>query len=123
MTDPYGAVELFHLAERRDWLAAAAAGEYRVSTRGVTLDEQGYIHCSLQSQLRGVAELVYADSEADELVVLVIDARRVPDPIRYEAPVPGADEYPHIYGPLPMEAVTAVIPVSRDDAGRLILPD
>jgi uncharacterized protein (DUF952 family) len=47
----------------------------------------------------------------------------VPDPIRYEAPVPGADRYPHIYGPLPAEAVTAVLDVGRDEAGRLILPD
>jgi uncharacterized protein (DUF952 family) len=123
VTDAHGAAELFHLAERRNWLAAAAAGEYRVSTRGVTLDEQGYIHCSLRHQLRGVAELLYADSDGDDLVVLVIDPHRVPDPIRFEAPDPGADSYPHIYGPLPTAAVTGVLPVGRDRSGRLILPD
>jgi hypothetical protein len=34
--------ELFHLADRGEWLAAATAGEYLMSTRGLTLAEQGY---------------------------------------------------------------------------------
>ena len=113
--------ELFHLADRGEWLAAAAAGEFRVSTRGVTLAEQGFIHCSLRHQVRGVAERYYAD--ADDLVLLVIDSDRVAAPIRYEAPADGAEEYPHIYGPLPAPAVTAVEPVGRDENGRFILPD
>jgi hypothetical protein len=37
--------------------------------------------------------------------------------------VPGAEKYPHIYGALPMDAVTGVIAVSRDAAGRLVLPE
>lgn len=113
--------ELFHLANRSEWLAAEAAGEYQRSTRGVTLAEQGFIHCSLRHQLRGVAELYYAD--ADDLVVLIVDTDRVASPIRYEAPPGSLEPYPHIYGPLPAGAVTAVIPVGRDQEGRLILPD
>ena len=112
---------LFHLADRGEWLAAAADGEYRMSTRGVTLPEQGFIHCSVRHQVRDVAERYYAD--ADDLVLLVIDSARVSSPIRYEAPADGAEEYPHIYGPLPVGAVTAVVPVGRDREGRLILPD
>jgi uncharacterized protein (DUF952 family) len=54
--------ELFHITERAAWLQAVPAREYRMSTRGVTLEEQGYIHCSLRHQLRGVAELVYGDA-------------------------------------------------------------
>jgi uncharacterized protein (DUF952 family) len=113
--------ELLHITQRSDWLAAAAAGEYAMSTRGVTLAEQGFIHCSLRHQLRGVAEAVYGD--ADDLVVLVIDSERLQAPVRYEAPEPGAEAYPHIYGPLPAGAVTDVIPVSRQADGRLILPE
>jgi len=113
--------ELFHITERAAWLEAARSGCYRMSTRGVTLEDQGFIHCSLRHQLRGVAELVYGD--ADDLVVLVIDSAKVPAPVRYEASGPGAEEYPHIYGALPTDAVTAVITVCRDEAGRLILPE
>ena len=46
-----------------------------MSTRGVTLEQEGYIHCSLRHQLRGVAE--YLDGDADDLVVLVIDSTKV----------------------------------------------
>jgi uncharacterized protein (DUF952 family) len=112
--------KLYHITERPVWEAASAAGEYHMSTRGVPLDEQGFIHCSLRHQLRQVAELVYGD--ADDLVVLVIDGSRVTAPVRYEAAEPGAEEYPHIYGPLPAAAVTAVLPVGRDGTGRLLLP-
>jgi uncharacterized protein (DUF952 family) len=111
--------ELFHITGRQTWLAASQAGEYRVSTRGVTLEEQGFIHCSLPHQLRGVAECVYGD--ADDLVVLVIDPARLPCPVRFEDV--GGDSYPHIYGAVPAYAVTRVITVSRDAAGRLVLPE
>lgn len=92
-----------------------------MSTRGVTLEEEGFIHCSLPHQLRGVAEFLYSD--ADDLVVLVIGSDRVPARVRYEAPEPGAQDYPHIYGAVPVSAVTDVIAVSRDQAGRLVLPE
>jgi uncharacterized protein (DUF952 family) len=112
--------DLFHITERASW-AASQPGEYRTSTRGVTLEEQGFIHCSLRHQLRAVAECVYGD--ADDLVVLVIDTARLPVPVRYEAAEAGGEKYPHIYGAVPAPAVTEVIAVSRDDAGRLLLPD
>jgi len=107
--------ELFHLADRRQWEAAQAAGRYEVSTRGKTLREVGFIHCSQRHQVRPVADAIFAD--ADDLVLLTIDGDRVPAPIRYEGP-----DFPHIYGPLPVAAVVAAVPVHRDEAGRLDLP-
>ncbi|HET9092291.1 MAG TPA: DUF952 domain-containing protein [Acidimicrobiales bacterium] len=115
--------ELLHITERVTWLEAAMTGEYRMSTRGVTLAEQGFIHCSLRHQLRPVAEFLYGDAAADDLVVLVIDSERVPAVVRYEAPEPGGEQYPHIYGVLPASSVTEVVAVRRDAAGRLVLPD
>jgi uncharacterized protein (DUF952 family) len=117
--------ELLHITERTVWLEAARSGSYEMSTRGVTLQDEGFIHCSLRHQLRGVAEYVYGDAgDAGDLVVLVIDSAKVPAPVRYEAPEPGAaEQYPHIYGPLPVDAVTGVIAVSRDGAGRMVLPE
>jgi uncharacterized protein (DUF952 family) len=114
--------ELLHITERAVWLDAVRSGSYEMSTRGVTLADEGFIHCSLRHQLRGVAEYVYGD--AGDLVVLVIDSAKLPAPVRYEPPEPGAaEEYPHIYGPLPVDAVTEVVTVSRDDAGRMVLPE
>src|SRR5215207_10800155 len=107
--------ELFHLADRRQWEAARAAGRYEISTRGKTLAEVGFIHRSRRHQVRPVADAVFAD--ADDLVLLTIDGDRVPAPIRYEGP-----DFPHIYGPLPVDAVVEVRPVTRDATGRLRLP-
>jgi uncharacterized protein (DUF952 family) len=113
--------QLFHLTERATWLAAGPGGEYRMSTRGATLAEAGFIHCSLRHQLRQVAELWYQD--VDDLVILVIDQALVPAPVRYEAAAPGAEEYPHIYGPVPVAAVTEVVTVGRDETGSFVLPE
>lgn len=114
--------ELFHITERETWLSAARAGEYRMSTRGITLGTQGFIHCSFRHQLTAVAEFVYGDVPDAELVVLVIDSDRVGAPIRFEAAEPDGPEYPHVYGALPVGAVIATIAVSRDAAGHLVLP-
>jgi uncharacterized protein (DUF952 family) len=112
--------EILHIAERAAWDAGRAAGEYRMSTRDMTLEQEGFIHCSLPHQLRGVAERYYGD--AADLVVLVVDTDLLPSPVRFEPPAPGAEEYPHIYGPIPLSAVTRVIDVTRDAGGRFILP-
>ena len=56
-------------------------------------------------------------------MVLAIDSTRLPVPVRYEAPEPGAERYPHIYGAVPAHAVAEVIPVHRDATGRLVLPE
>jgi uncharacterized protein (DUF952 family) len=112
--------DLFHITERAAWVAAQETREYRLSTRNRTLEDEGFIHCSLRHQLRGVAEHLYAD--ADDLVVLVIDSTRLSAPVRYEAPDAASESYPHIYGPVPTAAVTEVITVTRDAAGRLVLP-
>ena len=114
--------ELFHVTEAAAWQEAARAGEYRMSTRGVTLAEQGFIHCSLRHQVAAVAERLYADADAADLVILVIDTAKVAAPVRYEAPGPSAEAYPHIYGALPADAVINVLEVSRDDRGRLVMP-
>jgi glutathione S-transferase len=95
---------ILHLALPDDWAAAFVTGEYRMSTRGVTLEQEGFIHCSTQEQMQDTANRFYSD--LDQLVVLTIDPRLVPSPIRWEPPAPGADVlFPHIYGPLPVAAV------------------
>jgi uncharacterized protein (DUF952 family) len=102
---------LVHLTERSLWEAARAAGAYEMSTRGRTLQEEGFIHCSLRHQVASVARFVYGESDAsDELVLLVIDPERLTAPVRFEAPEPGGEEFPHVYGPIPVSAVVAVEP-------------
>jgi cytochrome P450 len=113
--------ELFHITERATWLAAAQAGEYWMSTRGIKLEDQGFIHCSLRHQLSAVADIVYGDVSDEDLIVLVIDSEKVAAPIRYEAVEPGGEKYPHLYGALPVIAVIDTIAVDRDATGQLAL--
>ncbi|MFD4633927.1 DUF952 domain-containing protein [Streptomyces sp. NPDC058284] len=102
---------LLHITERALWDAARETGTYEMSTRGRTLGEEGFIHCSLPDQLRGVADFLYGNDEGpDELVILTIDSERLSVPVRFEAAKPGGEEFPHIYGPLPVDAVTEVSP-------------
>ncbi|MFC8346697.1 DUF952 domain-containing protein [Streptomyces sp. NPDC057280] len=97
---------IVHLTERPLWAEARARGTYEMSTRGRTLQEEGFIHCSTRAQLPGTAARFFAD--LDDLVVLVIDPDRLGVPLKWEAPAPGAEEFPHIYGPLAVDAVVAV---------------
>ncbi|CAD5946591.1 DUF952 domain-containing protein [Streptomyces cyaneofuscatus] len=110
MTEP-----LLHLAEAPLWEAARGTGTYEMSTRGRTLQEEGFIHLSLPHQLPSVARMLYGDGDGGEggadghdLVVLVVDPARLTAPVRYEAMKPGGEEFPHLYGPLPVDAVVEV---------------
>ena len=105
---------IFHIALRTDWEAARSVGRYEGSTRGRSLADQGFVHCSLSSQVRGVAEAFYAD--LDDLVLLVIDPARLGVPVRYE------QGFPHVYGAIPVHAVLSAEPITRDADGRFVLP-
>ncbi|MEZ0581125.1 DUF952 domain-containing protein [Nocardioides sp. MH1] len=102
---------IFHLALESDWAAAQKAGDYRISTLGRTLAEEGFIHASRGDQWPGVRDRFYG-GVTEQLLLLQIDTDLVGVPIVEEPPVPGATEtFPHIYGPLPVTAVAKVIPL------------
>jgi uncharacterized protein (DUF952 family) len=107
---------IYHIASAADWEQAKRDGAYRISTRGRTLDEQGFIHASTTNQVAPVANAIYGQDQ--DLLILVIDEDRVTSKIRYDD-VPGSDEpFPHIYGPLNVDAVVQTIPLERDPDGR-----
>jgi uncharacterized protein (DUF952 family) len=104
---------IYHLAYADDWERARAAGEYRISTRGRMLEDEGFIHCSTGAQVAPVARSYYAGETG--LVLLTIDTDRLRAEVRMENP-PGAGEaYPHIYGPLNADAVVAAVPFEAPD--------
>ena len=112
---------LYHIATAADWEQAQRDGEYRTSTRGRSLIEEGFIHASTAGQVLPVANAFYRDEQQD-LVLLVLDTGRIGAEIRYE-PVPGwADPFPHIYGALDAAAVVQAVPLERDPAGSFRWP-
>ncbi|MEV6158991.1 DUF952 domain-containing protein [Nonomuraea sp. NPDC052129] len=95
-------IDILHLALAADWAAAQPAGEYRISTLGRTLDQEGFIHCSRDlDQLHGVHTAFYGHV-TQPLLILRIDPAGLD--IRLE------NGFPHLYGPLPLSSVTAVHP-------------
>ena len=115
---------IFHLSTKAEWEEAQAIGVYGRSTRGKAIDDVGFIHCSLPSQLAEVAEFVYDDCE-EELVVLVMDLRTLEGsglPVRFEDGGHGK-LYPHVYGPLPCHLVADALPASVDKQGRFIFTE
>jgi anti-anti-sigma factor len=113
-------IAIFHAALPDDWTAARAVGRYTTSTRGVSLDDEGFIHCSYRHQVEGVANRFYGD--VAELVLLAIDPAALEAPVIAEPPADGIDElFPHVYGPIPLAAVTAASVWHRSPDGTFRL--
>ena len=75
---------LWHIAHRADWEAAREVGVYLHSTRGRTLGEEGFIHCSYPHQVGLVARGFYAD-DPEPLVILEVDRDKLgPTKVRVE---------------------------------------
>jgi uncharacterized protein (DUF952 family) len=113
---------ILHLAELDFWEQAQATGVYRQSTRGPTVEQVGFIHCSSPQQLPAVAAYIYADYSGD-LVVLVLDGFAIAAAgieIRFEDGGDG-ETFPHLYGELRTEWVRATHRAAMD-SGALCAP-
>lgn len=100
---------IYHLALAGDWASARATGEYRISTRGLSLEQVGFIHASYAHQIAATYQRFYAD--AGPLKLLMIDPQRLAAlglPLRAEAAPDSGELFPHIYGALPVEVVLQV---------------
>ncbi|GAA0404836.1 hypothetical protein Acor_23570 [Acrocarpospora corrugata] len=101
---------ILHLALASDWAHAQTSGHYRVSTLGRTLDQEGFIHASTDLPQAEAVAARYYTAVTEPLLLLHIREDLLNCPVKHETP-PGSDEiFPHIYGPIPVSAVTAVTP-------------
>lgn len=118
---------IYHITFKKDFLAATGVGEYRADS----LESQGFIHFSQKHQILSVANSFYAGRK--DLVILIVDAARLKPVLKFEAPVhPGAaavgvlpaeDQlFPHLYGPLNLDAVVGVVDFPPSDDGQFELP-
>ncbi|MEO9139502.1 MAG: DUF952 domain-containing protein [Jatrophihabitans sp.] len=103
---------LFHLVDPAQWAAAQDDGTYRP----VSLDSEGFIHLSFAGQVSGSANRHYRD--ASDLVVVEVDPDRLDSSLRVEDTYGGGTAFPHLYGPMPTQAVVAVHPLARDADGQ-----
>jgi uncharacterized protein (DUF952 family) len=95
-------IDMLHITTRSDWEKAIEEGSYSADS----LASQGFIHCSTPAQITAVANRYYRGQHG--LVLLCIDAIQVQAEIRRENLEGGLDLFPHIYGPLNLDAVVRV---------------
>jgi uncharacterized protein (DUF952 family) len=115
-------MRIYHVATKTDWEAAMRGGSYTTSTRGRTLEQEGFIHAAREEQVPGVLALFYGDV-TEPLVVLEIETDGLGVPWREDQV--DDETFPHIYGPLPTRAVVDVRPVPArpaPTAGKSRLP-
>lgn len=113
---------IYHLALPADWDHAAERGRYAVSTRGLSLADEGFIHCSYLHQIEPVANRWYRD--LDRLVILRLDTEALAAEVRVEPSSDRSGElFPHVYGPIPATAVTETTTWTREAGHQWILPE
>ena len=114
---------IYHITTRADWQAAQAAGVYRAAS----LESQGFIHFSGIEQVRRVADAVY--SGQTDLLLLAVSPGWLRAPLKFEPPDPNVpthhsagEHFPHLYGPLNLEAVLNAVDFPPSPDGGFDLP-
>ncbi|UOY01550.1 GNAT family N-acetyltransferase [Blastococcus sp. PRF04-17] len=98
---------LVHLIEPAEWRRALAEG----AVHPPSLTSVGFVHLSTPDQVHVPAQALHPGRR--DMVLLVVDPARLTDPVRYEPGTPSDPagmRFPHLYGPLPVTAVVAVVP-------------
>ena len=107
---------LLHITSRAAWQAARRAGSYRADS----LASEGFIHCSTAAQVLTPANALFQGQP--DLLLLVIDPARLSARIVWEDCYDAGQEFPHVYGPLELEAVLTTVLFPAGPDGRFSLP-
>ncbi len=106
---------IFHITRSQQWEQAKQVQSYR----GDTLDSEGFIHCSTLPQVLKSAKKFFVGQTG--LLLLWIDSDKVQAEIKYE--YAAGENYPHIYGPLNVDAVLKVVEFEPGTDGKFELPE
>lgn len=107
---------LLHITSLAEWKNAITVGEYQ--PKGFDRDQ--FIHCSYSHQLLTVANRFYRGQ--DKLVILLIDSSKINDSVIEENLEGGTELYPHLYGVLPIDAVSNAIAFPCNIDGSFSFP-
>ncbi len=90
------------------------------SFAGAAVDiAEGFIHMSTADQLDRTLRKHFAGN--NDVVITAVDLQALGDQVRWEMSKSG-QLYPHLYGPLRLDAVVAYGPLARNDDGSVRLP-
>ncbi len=111
-----GSMIILHIARRGEWETAVTQGQYTADS----LDSEGFIHCSTPEQVLIPANEHFRGQT--DLLLLCIDPTRLAAPLVYEDCYQTGMTFPHIYGPLNIDAVRQVLDFPPQADGLFVLP-
>lgn len=105
---------IYHIISQSEWNRAKQQEIYEPES----LKKDSFIHCSTEQQVSRVANSLYQGH--DHLLVLAIDEQEVEHEVIYEDLYELNEEFPHIYGPLNVNAVKAVYILGLTQYGNFL---
>jgi uncharacterized protein (DUF952 family) len=115
--------EIYHLVPESEFRAGVRDGRYAPAR----LPEDGFVHCAGSAESALAVADDFFSGMAEPLLLLRIDPARLTAKVIHEAPatVAGAgtrhlavaDEFPHVYGPIDLAAITGLAPLGRAAGG------
>ena len=93
---------IFHIVSEAVWSGAERTGEYAPES----LSTEGFVHFSFGDQVSATAAARFAD--VPNLVVIEVDPQLLDVPVRVEDSYGSGTEFPHVYGPIPLQSVAGV---------------
>jgi uncharacterized protein (DUF952 family) len=109
--------QILHITTRQEWEKAINVGTYTAPS----LERSGFIHCSLARQIPAVANINFKAQKG--LVILEIDESKLLHPVKYEDLLNEGQLFPHVYGPININAVVRVVHFSPEADGNFKLPE
>lgn len=93
---------IYHITTPDAWHRAQASGYYEADS----LKTQGFIHCSNAQQVPRVANHLFRGISG--LILLHIDTAHLRSRVVWENLDGGEEPFPHVYGPIEVEAISRV---------------
>lgn len=108
--------QIYHITTKAVWDEALSTGVYQDES----LKQEGFIHCSYAKQIVGTANLLF--NGVNDLLILAINRNKTNCPVIDEDLYNLNEDFPHIYGIVPINAVFDVIPFPCNADGTFSLP-
>ena len=100
-------MHIFHITCQSTWQEA----KHHTFYEGDTMSVDGFIHCCLLEQIEDV--LLNWFKGKHDVVILEIDPEILLSPVKYENLEAGSEMFPHVYGPINVDAVINEKPVLK----------
>lgn len=102
---------IYHIATEHEWYDSKHLGRYEAKS----LKAQGFIHCSNADQVIRVANHLFRNTTG--LFLLHINTDRLRSRLVYENLEGGSELFPHVYGPINLDAIIRVSPFNAEEDG------